>query len=120
MRLTTCYRLQPETFEKLKVFDKKAYFLKVNGDVAEAQKNAFNKLGQLEDIEDELGIDLIALFKALKNGVYTRQYEKVEVCCIGLGGLIIEKETENEPIRDLFYYYEYGKTWALTKEELEK
>ena len=27
-----------------------------------------DKLGQLEDIEEELGIDLIALFKALKSG----------------------------------------------------
>lgn len=31
-------------------------------------KNA--KLGKLEDIEEELGIDLATLFKALKNGVY--------------------------------------------------
>ena len=31
---------------------------------------AINKLGQLEDIEEELGIDLITLYKALKNGIY--------------------------------------------------
>lgn len=31
------------------------------------------KLGQLEDIEDELGIDLITLFKALKNGCWVRE-----------------------------------------------
>ena len=30
----------------------------------------YAKLADLEDIEDELGIDLITLFKALKNGIY--------------------------------------------------
>ena len=33
---------------------------------AEQQWKVCNKLGQLEDIEDELGIDLITLFRALK------------------------------------------------------
>ena len=33
---------------------------------------AEEKLCQLEDIEDELGIDLIILFKALKNGVFIK------------------------------------------------
>ena len=44
-----------------------------------------NKLGQLEDIEDELGIDLIILFKALNNGIWSKggYYES---CCV-----------ENEP-----------------------
>ena len=31
---------------------------------------AIDKLGKLEDIEEELGIELITLFKALKYGVY--------------------------------------------------
>lgn len=66
-------------------------------------------------LEHDLGIDLITLFKALKEGVYTRQYGKVEVCCIGLGGLLIEV---NDNLSDTYYYCEYGKTWALTKEEL--
>ena len=30
------------------------------------------KLGQLEDIEDELGINLITLIKSLKNGIYLK------------------------------------------------
>ena len=41
---------------------------------AKAQKwnyyDAVKKLGQLEDIEEELGIDLVTLFKALRNGFY--------------------------------------------------
>ena len=34
--------------------------------------NAENKLGQLEDIEEELEIDSITLFKALKNGIWSK------------------------------------------------
>ena len=32
-----------------------------------------DKLGKLEDIEEELGVDLITLFKALRNGIWTNQ-----------------------------------------------
>ena len=32
----------------------------------------YSKLKSLEDIEEELGIDLITLFKALKNGIYIK------------------------------------------------
>lgn len=94
------------------------------------------KLGQLEDIEEELGIDLIILFKALKNGIYVKN-RKNEIrrvsCNIGLvetGGhnslglrfqdtnykwryLVLDTSRDND-VKD------YGKTWALTKEELEK
>lgn len=31
------------------------------------------KLGQYEDIEEELGIDLLTLFKALKDGIYLKE-----------------------------------------------
>ena len=86
--------------------------------------NDITKLGQLEDIEEELGIDLITLFKALEKGIV--------VCCNNTFGgernvfilltpdrLSIEykwkclrKGTQK------FYFKDYGKTWALTKEEL--
>ena len=40
----------------------------------------FNKLGKLEDIEDELKIDLITLFKALKQKfVFHKENVKIEV-----------------------------------------
>lgn len=73
------------------------------------------KLGQYEDIEDELGIDLLTLFKALKNGIYSKQY----------GHLFVEhfvlkhdKELHCRPtycaeIR--FALKDYGKTWWLEK-----
>ena len=78
------------------------------------------KLGQLEDIEEELGIDLTTLFKALKDGAYFKDFfggEKYKPAtrCIHnvLGGyaFVIEPKA--------FYFKDYGKTWALTKEELE-
>lgn len=94
---------------------------------------AIDKLSALEDIEEELGIDLITLFKALEKGVYVKSdglgitfVEQVsmdnvteERCfyycdenTIDLGGLIRPSYTE-------LYFKDYGKTWALTKEELK-
>lgn len=78
------------------------------------------KLGQLENIEEELGIDLITLFKALKNGVYYKYkpygYDyKISKCrkCFLTGNrtLVVDYHTYK-------YLCDYGKTWALTKEEL--
>lgn len=83
------------------------------------------KLGQLEDIEEELGIDLITLIKAL-NGIYYRFNQKDDICQMKVPMLrIINKEYcwicpkwmtttwMNVKLKD------YGKTWALTKEKLE-
>ena len=84
----------------------------------------YAKLGQLEDIEEELGIDLITLFKALKNGVweiddYTNKLHKTDIRGIELYGLC-GISMPNIPECDYTLHYEdYGKTWALTKEELE-
>lgn len=82
------------------------------------------KLGQLEDIEDELGIDLITLLKAVKDGVYVKHC--YDTPC---------EHIDYEPFRvDYWKDYiegkegwlicgfepeDYGKYWALTKEELE-
>lgn len=92
-------------------------------DNLEHLEKVYTKLGQLEDIEEELGIDLITLFKALKQGyIYypincPNDCYKYKIECIymkprmhlyvadGVGGCYME---------------DYGKTWALTKEELEK
>lgn len=75
------------------------------------------KLKQLENIEEELGIDLITLFKALKNGIimddveyYTfLTYDEVtNSYCFKCGGW------------GKYFLKDYGKTWALSKEELEE
>ena len=82
------------------------------------------KLGQLEDIEEELGIDLVTLFKALKDGFYVKGED---------GKCFADFESPAGKLSlscgELFYGHirsyqyiklkDYGKTWALTKKELE-
>lgn len=81
-----------------------------------------DKLGKLEDIEEELGIDLIALFRALNDGIYVIEDNDNYVVEDGIRS--IEHwgcgwgiTTDMESLELLFK--DYGKTWALTKEELE-
>ena len=87
------------------------------------------KLKSLEDIEEELGIDLIKaveLCKQVNNKkvVYTKENW-------GIVPLKILNELELELFSHRLYantrgmyvsldLYEYGKDWALTKEELEE
>lgn len=77
------------------------------------------KLGQLEDIEDGLSIDLTILFKALKDGIYAKDdygniiHGKPQMDINGLY-LSLDYEFQYE-----FKFSDYGKTWALTKEELQ-
>lgn len=99
------------------------------------------KLRDLEDIEEELGIGLATLFEALKTGIYF--VENNEICYVAkhnveyslvkehedwliqtkwlqIATLWLEEigaeKTHIETLR--FYLKDYGKTWALTKEEL--
>ena len=71
----------------------------------------WNKLGQLEDIEDELGIDLIILFKMIRDGFYIKTSDDI---------LFFKNEDKYEMLKKYKdFTNDYGKTWALTKEELE-
>lgn len=88
-------------------------------DPVSSHNGAMNKLGPLEDIEEELGIDLLTLFKALKNGIIF--YGTIPVI---VDGNQIKIDIENKQIRwnDLKGFAnisDYGRTWVLTKEELE-
>lgn len=83
------------------------------------------KLGRLEDIEEELGIDLITLFKALKKGIFVT-YDS-DFGMTNKPKIKILKDTATGICyRDKKWYIQendalikdYGKTWALTKEEL--
>ena len=94
---------------------------------------ATNKLGRLEDIEEELGIDVITLFKALKDGIWTNQEQwygdekqgKIRFFQVRLLleenaiGCIYNSMWKGEEVIRTLYFKDYGKTWALTKEELE-
>lgn len=85
-------------------------------------KDIYCKLQDLEDIEEELKIDLITLFKALKYGVfinddgviYKDYIKSIEHWQEELWGFI----TNDEELE--IFFEDYGLTWALTFEELEK
>lgn len=104
-------------------------------------KPCINKLGQLEDIEEELGVEYSMLDKICQNGVYCYKRSIKDFNTNGkrLGNII---HIQNSDIHIQFfgvykekrmgvsimgcidYVYhslplkDYGKTWALAKEEL--
>ena len=97
-------------------------------------KQCVEKLGKLEDIEEELGITLEVLFKALKDGAYFKTdyygiditYHFLEEHEIWLKRKLFDIRKENLLNNKsyytggfIFYWKDYSKTWALTKEELE-
>lgn len=99
----------PETLASRDCF--RRYCSEIEGGLEELEK--------LEDIERELGIGLVALFKALKYGIWFREdYGNIS----GPHRPVLDYDG---PILSLDYEFQYelkfkdyGKTWALTKEEL--
>lgn len=105
-------------------------------DVPAAQFYASQKLGKLEDIEEELGIDLWTFMQTIlkgDEGIYLKG-AKGNVCYCDYQ-LTYNKDLYDEHGKPLkrnkgwyfescllgrFYLKDYGKTWALTKEELEE
>jgi len=82
------------------------------------------ELIEYKKIEEELGIDLITLFKAYSNGFYVKgEIEKQYIDFENSLNAIAFKNGEMFYGHKWSYQYiklnEYGKTWALTKEELE-
>lgn len=103
---------------KYKPSDKSMFPYKPRDEELLTELDSIHKLGQLEDIEDELGIDLITLINALKDGVYMRtKHFGIDYC--QCPKLIHYKNGW----RILIYGSTLSLTsnkWALTKEELEK
>ena len=103
--------------------------LSANEGIKKIQVLGTNKLGKLEDIEEELGINLIKAVELCKQVnskkvVYTKERW-------GIDTIKIIDELDIELFSHRLYknfggvyvsldLYEYGKTWALTKEELEE
>lgn len=94
--------------------------------------DSIHTLGRLEDLEEEIGIDLINLFKVLKGNIYSLHPETGKICLIVLpifyycgnqwviGCRSIEwNDKENSCDSWDCLPKDYGKTWALTREELE-
>lgn len=85
-------------------------------------KQCVNKLGKLEDIEDELKIDLITLFKALKQKfVFHKENVKIELLGLHIKSneLYLYGFVENTTHAVYLSLKEHKKTWVLTREELE-
>lgn len=99
---------------------------------SEIDNAIYKKLKLLEDIEEEIGIDLITLFKILKSKevIYKRKrgilHRETTLETYVILGLAFDDEYYGLWVYDKFgdemllYTKDYGKTWALTKEELEK
>ena len=87
----------------------------------------YEKLARYEDVEEECGIDLVTLFD-IYNKLCEQKfiYVKIgnEIKCVYYDYYVIDfknKEIigmEYEPM-SFYPFKDYGKTWALTKEELE-
>lgn len=87
---------------------------------SDVMAKSLSKLGQLEDIEEELGVDLITLFKALKYGVYfkgNKELKDVKLRMFYEEPMLVH--TEDDSCEEEVYVEGYKTSWALTKEELE-
>ena len=81
-------------------------------------ENLVEKLGELEDIEEECGIEMTTLHKLLKQGfVYIRTNAGIEIN----KGFIIDNTGlwSQEKLNPKDYGKKAPGGWALTKEELE-
>lgn len=83
-------------------------------------------VGQYEDVKEELGIDLLTLFKALTDTIAIKNKDGSieEMWACPRFQISIDKNDSwilYGPVEEHKYVSikDYGKTWALTKEELE-
>lgn len=94
----------------------------------EIKKN-LNLLEEYRKIEEELGIDFSILFKTLKNGFYyyydnrivhtsnNESYISLQAQSCLPNQMCIEVDYGDRTM--CFYFEDYRKAWALTREELE-
>lgn len=138
MRLTNRFSVMGRKYD-LAYGQASTWKRKLKNDKYELIENAIDKLGQLEDIEDGLGINLITIFKALKNGIWVKREDKIEkieittnlrlvLDCNGstdkmsywiLDYQDITRGNDRIECIDNWFVDKYGVEWALTKEELE-
>ena len=89
-------------------------------------KKDLEKLDQLEKIEEELGIDLITVFKALKNGIYHKDENNIIEFDSDIEfdyGYYADESTPKAYYftgDEMYLFNEYGKKWSLDKKELTK
>ena len=99
------------------------YFPAYERETKENYYDLVYKLGVLEDLEEELGIDLIILFKALKQK-YVFHEENLKIELLGLyiksDELYLYGFVEDTMHAVYLRLKDYGKTWTMTKEEFYK
>ena len=95
----------------------------------------YKKLSKLEDLEERLGVDLPTLFKAMEEGFYVKNRggdvaeERATAAVLTVKFPYGEKphfvlEGDRSMYTSMYGFVrvgpeDYGKTWALTKEELQ-
>jgi hypothetical protein len=102
--------------EKLTKKQENKYWLNCSYD----EQDAIQQLGKLEDLQDELGIPLEVLFKALKEGVYI--IDGCEIIHLNHTEISLHHNGvqwlwETPYGAKIFTHYKI--TWALTREKLE-
>ena len=90
---------------------------------------AYRKLYVLEDIEEEIGIELTTLFKALNYGVYyytsqnQRTHDYVWLYDNYVSASVRDKLSYSLLTcfqKQILSFEDYGKTWSLDRKELEE
>lgn len=107
----------------MRLTEKDKYGLYVDNNCIVPQSNdIITKLGQLEDVEDELGIELLTLIGALENGFYRYRPTAINnvICFIAKPKVNMKQKCFTYGSYGKSYFKDYKRTWALTKEELEK
>ena len=97
------------------------YFPAYERETKENYYDLVYKLGVLEDIEDELELDLITLFKVLKQRfVYDKDQVKIELLGLHIKSdeLYLYGFVENTMQAVYLRLKDYGKTWTMAKEKL--
>lgn len=89
----------------------------IEGPEKRAIAELYSKLGHLEDAEEELGTDFLILAKAKMDGIYRKMADGIEFyppdrLSVYISHIMCESGKQ-------LFLFDYGKTWALTKEELK-
>ena len=99
------------------------YFPAYERETKENYYDLVHKLGVLEDLEEEIGIDFITLPKILKQRfVYNNDQVKIELLGLHIKSdeLYLYGFVEDTMHAVYLRLKDYGKTWTITKEEFYK
>ena len=97
------------------------YFPAYERETKENYYDLVHKLGVLEDLEEEIGIDFITLSKILKQRfVYDNDLVKIELLGLHIKSdeLYLYGFVEDTMHAVYLRLKDYGKTWTITKEKL--